>query len=148
MLEPNVYSISLILTILLMLEFNRNNDQLEDLFRIKSWKEIDPNISNIIIPKYEDSSVSDAYNRLLNYSSEEMFSSDTLRPVNYFLGWFQTILWMFSRTAKSLKPFVKAKLVRTSIPLFSLKNDFFLSRSHNYPNINHYNFPLKKFLVY
>jgi hypothetical protein len=104
MLEPNVYSISLILSILLMLEFNQNNDQLEDLFRVKSWKEN-------IIPKYEDSSITDAYNRLLTYSSEEMFSSDTLRPVNYFLGWFQTILWMFSRTAKSLKPFIKAKLV-------------------------------------
>jgi hypothetical protein len=114
MLEPNVYSISLILNILLMLEFIRNNDQLEDLFRIKPWRDIYPMDENfdIIRPKYEDTSVADAYNYLLNYSAEELFSSDTLRPVNYFLGWFQTILWMFSRTAKSLKPFVKPKIVR------------------------------------
>ena len=98
-----------------MLEYNQNNNQLEDIFRIKLWKEIYPmneSFNNTIIPIYEDTSITDAYNYLLNYSSEELFSSDTLRPVNYFLGWFQTILWMFSRTAKSLKPFVKAKLVR------------------------------------
>jgi len=120
MLEPNVYSISSILNILLLLEFNQNHDQLEDLLRVKSWKEIypmDENFNNII-PKYEDRSVADAYNYLLNYSSEELFSSETLRPVNYFLGWFQTILWMFSRTAKSLKPFVKPKLVRKYSCLF------------------------------
>jgi hypothetical protein len=111
MLEPSVYSISVILNILLILEFNRNNDQLEDIFCVKPWKEIS-SIDNII-PKYEDTSVTDAYHCLLNFSTEELFSSETLRPVNYFLGWFQTILWMFSRTAKSLKPFVKPKLVRS-----------------------------------
>ena len=116
MLEPNVYNISLILNVLLMLEFIPNNDQLEEIFRIKSWKEIYPEDENLghIATQYEDGSVAEAYNSLLNYSMEEMFSSDTLRPVNYFLGWFQTILWMFSRTAKALKPFVKAKLVRKS----------------------------------
>jgi len=121
MLEPNVYSISLILNILLILEFNQTNDQLEDLFHVKSWKEIYPINENfdIIIPKYENTSVTDAYNYLLNYSSEELFSSDTLRPVNYFLGWFQTILWMFSRKAKALKSFVKPKLVRKKTKLFS-----------------------------
>ncbi|CAF4543469.1 unnamed protein product, partial [Rotaria sp. Silwood2] len=108
MLEPNVYTTCFIMNILLSLEFNRNNDQLEDLFRVKSWKDI-YSIDDII-PKYEDTIVADAYHFLLNYSSEELFSSETLRPVNYFLGWFQTILWMFSRTAKSLKPFVKPKL--------------------------------------
>jgi hypothetical protein len=111
MLEPSVYSISVILSVLLILEFNRNNDQLEDIFCVKPWKEIS-SIDNII-PKYEDTSVTDAYHCLLNFSTEELFSSETLRPVNYFLGWFQTILWMFSRTAKSLKPFVKPKLVRS-----------------------------------
>ena len=30
---------------------------------------------------------------------------------NYFLGWLQTILWMFSRKNKSLKQFIKPKLV-------------------------------------
>ncbi|CAF0757365.1 unnamed protein product [Rotaria sordida] len=109
MLEPNVYTICFIMNIILALEFNQNNDQLEDLFHVKSWKDI-YSIDDII-PKYEDTTVADAYHSLLNYSSEELFSSETLRPVNYFLGWFQTILWMFSRTAKSLKPFVKPKLV-------------------------------------
>jgi hypothetical protein len=110
MLEPNVYSISLIMSVLLALEFHRNTDQLEDIFRVKSWKGINP--TDDIVPKYEDTSVADAYNSLLDCSSEELFSSETLRPVNYFLGWFQTILWMFSRQVKSLKPFVKPKLVR------------------------------------
>ena len=117
MLEPNVYCTSLILSILLLLEFNGNNDQLEDLFRVKSWKEM--SLKDEIIPTYEDTSVTDAYHLLLNYSSEELFSSETLRPVNYFLGWFQTILWTFSRTAKLLKPFIKPKLVRPQ------KNSFF-----------------------
>ena len=110
MLEPNIYTICLILNILLMLEFFGKDDQLDDVFRIKSWKEV--RSSHDIITKYEDSSVADAYDSLLNYSSEELFSSETLRPVNYFLAWFQTILWMFSRTAKSVKRFVKPKLVR------------------------------------
>ncbi|CAF3424706.1 unnamed protein product [Rotaria sp. Silwood1] len=109
MLEPNVYIICFIMNILLALEFNQNDGQLEDLFHVKSWKDI-YSIDDII-SKYEDTTVVDAYHSLLNYSSEELFSSETLRPVNYFLGWFQTILWMFSRTAKSLKPFVKPKLV-------------------------------------
>jgi hypothetical protein len=126
MLEPNVYSISLILNILLILEFNQTNDQLEDLFHVKSWKEIYPIDENfdIIIPKYENTSVTNAYNYLLNYSSEELFSSETLRPVNYFLGWFQTILWMFSRKAKSLKTFVKPKLVRKKNIFFYFKITF------------------------
>ncbi len=47
-----------------------------------------------IIPKYdEDSSVIDAYHRFLDWSSKELFSSDSVRPV------------------KSLKPFIKPKLV-------------------------------------
>jgi hypothetical protein len=145
MLEPNVYSISLILSILLMLEFNRNNDQLEDLFRVKSWKEISP-IGNIL-PKYEDSSIADAYNRLLDYSSEEMFSSDTLRPVNYFLGWFQTVLWMFSRTAKSLKPFIKAKLVsKTFIRFFSHLFFVFKQKVTQLSEYQPLQFPIEKVL--
>ena len=121
MLEPNVYSISLIMDVLLMLEFHQRDSSIEDAFRTKSWKELYPieEHSKHILPKYEDQSVTNAYHTLLDYSSEEMFSSDTLRPVNYFLGWFQTILWMFSRTAKSLKPFVKTKLVTNSSSSFS-----------------------------
>ncbi len=122
MLEPNVYSMCLLLNILLMIEFNTNDDQLEDLFRMKSWKKLfqsndsmifdttDDNFDDII-PKYEDKSVIDAYHEFLDWSSKELFLSDNVRPVNYFLGWLQTILWMFSRTAKSLKPFIKPKLV-------------------------------------
>lgn len=111
MLEPNVYTTCFILNILLALEFNQSDDQFKCLFQVKSWKEM--HSMEDIIPKYEDTSVADAYYSLLDYASEELFSSETLRPVNYFLGWFQTILWMFSRTAKSLKPFVRPKLVRT-----------------------------------
>jgi hypothetical protein len=148
MLEPNVYSISLILNILLILEFNRNNDQLEDIFCVKSWKNIYPMNENlnIIIPKYEDISVADAYNYLLNYSSEELFSSETLRPVNYFLGWFQTILWMFSRTAKSLKPFVKPKLVRKYFFIFSKINIFYLKKVAQLSEYLPLQFPIEKVL--
>lgn len=114
MLEPNVYSISLILNVLLMLELHQIDLPIEEQFRVKPWKSLYPIEENSknMLPKYEDASVTNAYHKLLNYSSEEMFSSDTLRPVNYFLGWFQTILWMFSRKGNALKPFVKAKLVR------------------------------------
>lgn len=123
MLEPNVYTISLIMNILLAIEFIRNNDQSNDIFHVKSWKELYSMTD--IKPKYEDTSVTDAYNNLLNYASEELFSSETLRPVNYFLGWFQTILWMFSRTAKSLKPFVKPKLVRQNEQLAYFFTSYF-----------------------
>ncbi|CAF3814446.1 unnamed protein product [Rotaria magnacalcarata] len=109
MLEPNVYTTCFILNILLTLELNQHDSQLQDSFRVKSWKEMYS--MDDVVPKYDDTSVIDAYYTLLNSSSEELFSSETLRPVNYFLGWFQTILWMFSRTVKSLKPFVKPKLV-------------------------------------
>jgi hypothetical protein len=123
MLEPNVYSMCLVLNILLILEFNTHNEQqLEDLFRIKSWKQINQPIDSMlydtieenfsdIIPKSEDTSVVDAYHEFLDWSSKELFSNGSVRPVNYFIGWLQTILWMFSRTAKSLKPFIKPKLV-------------------------------------
>jgi hypothetical protein len=120
MLEPNVYCMCLLLNILLVLELNTNTEQLEDLFRVKSWKQINQPIDsmlydtldNDIVPKYdEDTSVTDAYHEFLDWSSKELFSSDSVRPVNYFLGWLQTILWMFSRTVKSLKPFIKPKLV-------------------------------------
>ena len=122
MLEPNVHSMCLLLNILLTIELNRNNDQLDDLFRVKSWKEI----LFDIIPKYDNTNIVNAYHYLLNNSSEELFASETLRPVNYFFGWFQTVLWMFSRTAKILKPFVKPKLVRKQ------KKDRFFFFSLNY----------------
>jgi hypothetical protein len=123
MLEPNVYSMCLLMNILLVLEMHVNNHQLGDLFRIKSWKQINQPIDSMfndtiddhyddIIIKYEDTSVIDAYHEFLDWSSKELFNSDSVRPVNYFLGWLQTILWMFSRTAKPLKPFIKPKLVR------------------------------------
>jgi hypothetical protein len=64
-----------------------------------------------VLPKYEDTSVIDAFHEFLDWTSKDLFSSDNVRPVNYFLGWLQTILWMFSRTAKTLKPFIKPKLV-------------------------------------
>jgi hypothetical protein len=123
MLEPNVYGMCLLLNLLLILEFNTNNNQLEDLFHIKSWKQINQSIDSMlydtiednvggdIILKYEDTSVTDAYHEFLDWLSKEFFSSDNVRPINYFIGWLQTILWMFSRTAKSLKPFIKPKLV-------------------------------------
>ncbi|CAF1357477.1 unnamed protein product [Rotaria sordida] len=122
MLEPNVYSMCLLLNILLLLELNTKNDQLEDLFHVKSWKQIyqpidsmlfdtiDDNYHNII-PKSEDITVLNVYHEFLDWSSKELFSSDNVRPVNYFLGWLQTILWMFSRTTKSLKQFIKPKLI-------------------------------------
>ncbi|CAF1490259.1 unnamed protein product [Adineta steineri] len=122
MLEPNVYNMCLVLNILLVLELNTNDNQLEDLFHIKPWKKfyqsndsmlfdtIDDRVDDIL-PKYEDKSVTNAYHEFLDWSSKELFLSDNSRPVNYFLGWLQTILWMFSRTVKSLKPFIKPKLV-------------------------------------
>ena len=110
MLEPNIYTISLIMNILLVVELNGTKDWQEDLCRVKSWRDVHP--TEMILPKYENTNVIDAYHSLFDYSSEELFSSETLRPVNYFLGWFQTILWMFSRTIKSIKPFIKPKLVR------------------------------------
>lgn len=109
MLEPNVYIMCLILNILLMLELNPSNDE---LFQVKSWRET--NVKH----DHDDTSVVDGFQTFMNSSSNELFSSDTLRPVNYFLGWFQTILWMFSRTAQVLKPFIKPKLVNF---LFSRK---------------------------
>jgi len=138
MLEPNVYSMCLLLNILLILEYNTNNDQLEDLFRVKSWKQINQSMDSMlydtieenfgdIIPKYEDTSVIDAYHEFLDWSSKELFSSDAVRPVNYFLGWLQTVLWMFSRTAKSLKPFIKPKLVSNTFRLILQITFFFLN---------------------
>jgi hypothetical protein len=123
MLEPNVYSMCLLLNILLIIETNTNNEQLEDLFRVKSWKQINQPIDSMlydtidedIIIKYEDTSVIDAYQQFLDWSLKELFSSNNVRPVSYFIGWLQTILWMFSRTAKSLKPFIKPKLVSNII---------------------------------
>ncbi|CAF2321704.1 unnamed protein product [Rotaria sp. Silwood2] len=122
MLEPNVYNMCILLNILLVLELNTKNDQLGDLFCVKSWKQlyqptdsmlfdtIEDN-SDDVIPKSEDSTVIDVYHEFLDWSSKELFSSDNVRPVNYFLGWLQTILWMFSRTTKSLKQFIKPKLI-------------------------------------
>jgi hypothetical protein len=139
MLEPNVHSMCLLMNILLTLEFNN-----EDLFRVISWKQtdsiLDDENSNDIIPEYEDTSIADAYHYLLNRSSEELFSSETLRPVNYFFGWFQTVLWMFSRTVKSLKPFVNPKLVRKK-SIFDFHYLFLFSkRSLSCRNIYHCNF--------
>ena len=124
MLEPNVYSTCLMLSVLLLLELNTNHEQIDDLFRVKSWQQTNNNQSmetmfsdtiehhlSDITPRYPDNDVIDAYQEFFDWSSKELFSSDSVRPVNYFLGWLQTILWMFSRTAKSLKPFIKAKIV-------------------------------------
>lgn len=122
MLEPNVYSMCLLLNILLGLELNTKNNQFNDLFRVKSWKQayqprdstlFDSNDENYDdhMPQYEDNSVTDAYHEFFNHSSNELFSSDNVRPVNYFLGWLQSIIWMFSRINESLKPFIKPKLV-------------------------------------
>lgn len=122
MLEPNVYLMCLALNVLLLLEFNTNEDPLEEIFRVKSWKKLyqsgEPMVfdtidehTDDILPKYEDRSVTDAYHEFFDWSSKELFLSDNVRPVNYFLGWLQTILWMFSRTAKLFKPFIKPKLV-------------------------------------
>ena len=126
MLEPNVYSTCLKLSTLLLLELNTNHEQIEDLFRVKPWQPtqnqsmetifqetMETNLHDIA-PKYLDTGVTDAYHGFLDWSSKELFSGDNVRPVNYFLGWLQTILWMFSRTAKSLKPFIKPKLVSES----------------------------------
>ncbi|UJR23853.1 hypothetical protein I4U23_026828 [Adineta vaga] len=107
MLEPNVYGISLILCTLLSIEFHENTNQLDDIFYVKPWRES----LNVMKSKNEDTTVSDAFHFFLNSSSEQLFASETLRPVNYFFGWFQTILWMFSRKDQSLKPFIKPKLV-------------------------------------
>lgn len=93
MLEPHVYSMCCILNILLTLELHPMTEKTS--LRIS----------------FEDSTVIDAFERFLTKSSDELFSTETLRPVNYFFDWFQTILWMFSRTVKSLKNFVKPKLV-------------------------------------
>ncbi|UJR24962.1 hypothetical protein I4U23_006326 [Adineta vaga] len=132
MLEPNVYHMCLLLNILLILEFHSSNNQLDDLFHVKSWKKcnqsndsmmldtIDDQIDEIL-PKYEDDSVTNAYHEFLDWSSKELFLSDNVRPVNYFLGWLQTVLWMFSRTAKSLKPFIKPKLVAQLSEYISLQ---------------------------
>ena len=122
MLEPNVYSMCLLLNILLVLEFDSSPAQLGELFRVKSWKASSQNMDSMtcdpsgdtddqILPNYEDTSVMDAYHTFLNWASDELFFSDNVRPVNYFLGWLQTVLWMFSRMAKPLKPFIKPKLV-------------------------------------
>jgi hypothetical protein len=110
MLEPNVYCTSLIMSILLAVEL-QGNDAEEELFRVKPWREP----TSVSLPKSGDTSVTDAYGFFLNDVSEELFATETLRPVNYFLGWFQTILWTFSRRVRFLKPFVKAKLVRDKI---------------------------------
>ena len=127
MLEPNVYGMCLLLNVLLVLEFYTTNGGLEELFRVKSWKQINQTNDSMVVesvaenaiselkPIYEDTSVIDAYQEFLNWSSKELFCSDTIRPVNYFLGWLQTILWMFSRTTKILKPFIKPKLVKFEI---------------------------------
>lgn len=123
MLEPNVYGMCLLLNILLVLEFNTNTDQLEEFFRVKSWKQVNQTNESMVFestaenhfdelkPIYEDTSVLDAYHEFLDWSSKELFCSESVRPVNYFIGWLQTILWMFSRTTKVLKPFIKPKLI-------------------------------------
>ncbi|CAF1112024.1 unnamed protein product [Adineta ricciae] len=107
MLEPNVYTTSLILCVLLTIEFQENTSESNDLAYVKPWKES----NNAIKPTREDTSVFDAFHFFLNSSSDELFASETLRPVNYFFSWFQTILWMLSRQVNSLKPFVKPKLI-------------------------------------
>lgn len=120
MLEPHVYSMCLMMNVLLTLELHPNND----LFPLKSWMEIysSNRTENSVRIRYEDSTVINAYEQFLHYASEELFSTETVKPVNYFLNWFQTILWMFSRTVKTLKPFVKPKLVkRIFFSFFTLK---------------------------
>lgn len=119
MLEPNVYHTCLVMNILLVLEFNSSDEQLGQRFRVKLWKEFSSSTNSFlnnfnieIYPKYDDTTVIDAFDKFLTWASNELFSSDNVRPVNYFLGWLQTILWMFNRTAKVLKPFIKSKLVR------------------------------------
>ena len=109
MLEPHVYSTCLMMSILLLLELHPNNEP----FPPKPWNDLPTSVHL----EHDDNSVIDAYRKFLDYSEEELFSSETLRPVNYFLDWFQTILWMFSRTVPTLKPFVKPKLVRPSFRL-------------------------------
>ncbi|CAF1033305.1 unnamed protein product [Adineta ricciae] len=122
MLEPNVYHMCLLFNILLVLELNTNREQTEEIFHVKPWKRtVQSNDSMLvdavdetfddILSKYEDTSVIDAFHEFLDWSSRELFISDNVRPINYFLGWLQTTLWMFSRTAKSLKSFIKPKLV-------------------------------------
>jgi hypothetical protein len=64
-----------------------------------------------IIPKYdEDSSAIDAYHQFLDWSSRELFSSDSVRPV------------------KSLKPFIKPKFAfvcqTSSMKLHCLSSSF------------------------
>ena len=121
MLEPHVYSMSLLMIVLLTSELHSNTDQVDGLFQVPPWSILSPDDQSS--PSHpmakarlrwsnDDRSVADAYHQLLDNASEELFSSETLRPVNYFIGWFQTILWMFSRTATSLQPFVKSRLVR------------------------------------
>lgn len=110
MLEPHVYSMCCILNILLTLELHPMTE--ENSLRIS----------------FEDSTVIDAFERFLTKSSDELFSTETLRPANYFFDWFQTILWMFSRTVKSLKIFVKPKLVKkktNKLNSIKLKISFF-----------------------
>ena len=112
MLEPNVYSMCLLMNILLVLEFNSSDEQLGELFRVKPWKHLSGDErTRDHLPKYEDTSVIDTYQQFFEWASNELFTSDNVRPVNYFLGWLQTVLWMFSRTAKVLKAFIKPKLI-------------------------------------
>ena len=123
MLEPHVYSMSLLMIVLLTSELHSNTDQADGLFQVSPWlnhsadDRSPPSLHTMATRRLRwssgDQSVADAYHRLLDNASEELFSSETLRPVNYFIGWFQTILWMFSRTATSLQPFVKSRLVRS-----------------------------------
>ena len=119
MLEPNVYHMCLLMNVLLVLEFSSSDDQLGQRFRVKTWREFSAStnvwssdFNEEICPKYDDTRVTDAFHNFFTWASNELFSSDNVRPVNYFLGWLQTVLWMFSRTAKVLKPFIKSKLVR------------------------------------
>ena len=119
MLEPNVYIMCSLINILITLELNASNDRSDDLFSVRSWKDKCHSILfgtvedkyDDIRAKSEDTSVFDAYHNFLDWSSSELFSSDNVRPVNYFIGWLQNSFWMFSRKINSLKQFIKPKLV-------------------------------------
>ncbi|CAF1459840.1 unnamed protein product, partial [Didymodactylos carnosus] len=85
-----------------------DNDDIAD-YRYPQTSE--KKMSITIMPKYDDNCVSDSFTHYLNYCSNELFSNNYVRPINYFMGWFVTILWMFSKMIPNLKQFIKPKLV-------------------------------------
>ncbi|CAF1645090.1 unnamed protein product, partial [Didymodactylos carnosus] len=84
-----------------------DNDDIAD-YRYPQTSE--KKMSITIMPKYDDNCVSDSFTHYLNYCSNELFSNNYVRPINYFMGWFVTILWMFSKMIPNLKQFIKPKL--------------------------------------